>query len=147
MSIAGNHEDQAFTVNVSTRCEFRRILGNFLRVQMELGRRTYLGVDFSLSYPESFQEDLICTLESLTEMPPAVATREHISSLVVDEPNNAIIRFEVAASLNKTVGHNAFWGRTARLALPSNLEPWLSSHIEKATAIRIRACEHITRTY
>lgn len=147
MSILGDHDSHGFTANISTRGEFRRILGNFLRTQMGLGQRAYLGVDFALSYPADYQRDLIGALESPRENALANATREHISALVVDEGNNTNNRFEVAASLNRAVGYRSFWGRPTGLALPSELEPWLDCHVENTPITRHRACEQVARTY
>ena len=76
------------------------------------GRRVLAGFDFPFGYPRGFAA-------ALTGRAEALAVWEYLADRIVDGPDNANNRFEVAAALNARLpGTGPFWGRPAGAALP-----------------------------
>lgn len=74
------------------------------------GRRVLVGFDLPYGYPAGF-----AAASGLTGDTPWLATWQHLATHVVDGPDNANNRFEVAAALNAAIsdGLGPFWGTTS----------------------------------
>jgi precorrin-8X/cobalt-precorrin-8 methylmutase len=91
---------------VRTRTEAREELTRLLAGLAAAGRTALVGFDFPLGYPRGFARALGLT------GPPWRAVWDHLAEAVVDSPENANNRFEVAAALNEklTGAPFPFWG-------------------------------------
>jgi hypothetical protein len=92
--------------NPTTRREARERLGDTLVALTARGGRALVGFDFPFGYPSGFARALGLG------RPAWRATWDELARLVVDGPDNANNRFEVAAALNRRLGDEPFpfWG-------------------------------------
>ena len=96
-----------------TRRAVMQHLYALLETEMTAGRKTFVGFDFSLGYPQGFAK-------ALTGKPEALAVWDWLKERIEDAPDNSNNRFEVAAEINKIfAGIGPFWGAPAQLKLPS----------------------------
>jgi len=120
-------------VNVPTRTAAQVWLEAAIDRLLETGRRTMIGVDFSLGYPRGFAEILHRAVGEGAAGHSAATVRRALSALIVDDASNANNRFEVANAINAASTTALFWGRPAQrteltalsptLALPEGLVP------------------------
>lgn len=97
---------------VQTRAEAEDRLRVFLTNAHMAGRRVLVGFDFNFGYPQGFAG-------ALTGQDSALAVWDWLAGQLIDGPDNANNRFEVAAELNRRFpGTGPFWGRPSGLDLP-----------------------------
>lgn len=95
-----------------TRAAAMAFVADLLAGERASGRRVLAGFDFPFGYPRGFAE-------AVTGRPTALALWRHLAERIVDGPDNANNRFQVAAALNAHLpGIGPFWGRPAAVALP-----------------------------
>ena len=106
------------TRNVPTRSEAFEYLEQLLSSSTAAGRRTLVGLDFSLAYPAGFSRIVARTRPAVRGIPPWRQTWDLLDDLVHDGPDNTNNRFVVADQLNRLTSTRLFWGRpnTTRFA-------------------------------
>ncbi len=106
------------TRNVPTRSEAFEHLEQLLSSWTAAGRRTLVGLDFSLAYPAGFSRIVARVRPAVRGIPPWRQTWDLLDDLVHDGPDNANNRFVVADQLNRLTSTRLFWGRpnTTRFA-------------------------------
>jgi hypothetical protein len=99
-------------INPATRHIATDLLIDRLRVHLEAGRSTLVGLDFSLSFPHCSATSALGHTQ--TEIMKTLSDR------MTDQPNNQNNRFEVAGQLNQAIGlddqEGPFWGHPPRAA-------------------------------
>lgn len=115
LRIAGAHPDRAVPpINHPTRAIAREYLVELLTSLA--GRRVLVGFDMPYGYPAGFAA--ACGLPAET---PWLSIWQHLADRLVDLPDNANNRFEIASQLNAAIsdGPGPFWGTTsAKLVTP-----------------------------
>ena len=95
-----------------TRRAVMQHLYALLETEMTAGRKTFVGFDFSLGYPQGFAK-------ALTGKPEAMAVWDWLTERIEDAPDNSNNRFEVAAEINKIFAGPALSFRAAQMAWPT----------------------------
>ncbi|MEM8792847.1 MAG: hypothetical protein AAGE80_14600 [Pseudomonadota bacterium] len=96
--------------NPTTRAEAVDILTHLIATEADTGHRTLVGFDFPFGYPAGFAA-------RVTGKASALAFWDWLSDEIMDAPDNANNRFEIAEKLNMLFeGPGPFWGRPSSLA-------------------------------
>jgi precorrin-8X/cobalt-precorrin-8 methylmutase len=115
--VAWRHDEPELRllVNLPTRREAERILGERLAAEAAAGRRVLAGFDFPFAYSAGFAARLRLA------GPPWRATWDVIAALVQEGERNANNRFAAAAELNRRASGAAFpfWGCPASCVPPT----------------------------
>jgi precorrin-8X/cobalt-precorrin-8 methylmutase len=124
-------------LNVATRGQALRVVGDRLVDLIRQGRRVLIGFDFPYGYPRGTAEQIGLSGERGDE-PPWLRIWNELASLVTDGPTNANNRFEVAAELNRRGA--CFWGRpaTSNAEVPPTKQPFTLPEF-RATEQRLRS--------
>ncbi len=106
------------THNVATRAEGEKLLASLLADHRKRGDRVLVGFDFNFGYPAGTAERLKLAGT------PWQAMWKFIASNVVDKPDNANNRYQVAAKINRLMTDNPWpmWGAPAKQA-----QRWLTT--------------------
>jgi precorrin-8X/cobalt-precorrin-8 methylmutase len=138
-SIWVGHASESGTepLNVATRGQALRVVGDRLVELIRQGRRILIGFDFPYGYPRGTAERIGLSGESSDE-PPWLRVWNELARLVTDGPTNANNRFEVAAELNRRGA--CFWGKpaTSRAEVQPTKQPF--------TLPEFRATEQLLRS-
>jgi precorrin-8X/cobalt-precorrin-8 methylmutase len=120
-------------VNLPTRSQATRWIGEVLEAAVGDGRHVVCGFDFSFGYPAGYA-DLVARAFNVTGPSATLfdTVLELTDHLVTDTPTNANNRFEVANLINERTGYGLFWGHPRGRAfnalsptklLPAGLKP------------------------
>lgn len=94
------------TQNPATRGEAEAVVRAAVRESVARDLRVLVGFDFPYGYPSGFADAL-----GLKDVPWS-AVWQHLGATIQDDPvTNVNNRFEVAADINRRLGHHVFWGR------------------------------------
>lgn len=127
-------ETTSAPINVPTRGQASRIVGDLVVELARRGRRVLVGFDFPYGYPRGTSERV--GLDS--DDPLWLRVWNELARLVTDGPTNANNRFDVAAELNRRGA--CFWGKPATSA--ADVSPTKQAY----TLPEFRATEERLRT-